>query len=141
MFNENDFREILEEYLKADTLETASIKYCCGKRNIKFGSFHYWLNNHPDLFDLYTKAREQRAHADFDLLTEFVMTPTATFVDEKGNTRKDPGSVAEKRMQFESLKWITARKNKMYGDASKLDQTITAKIETMVVPDFSERPE
>lgn len=70
-------------------------------------TIYNWLNEYPDFFDKYMKAKEHQAHLLADEMI-YVNEEIPTFHDKDGNERIDSGMIGRAKIKIDALKWSTA---------------------------------
>ncbi len=89
-----------------------------------------WINHDEEFSRLYLEAKQKQvmSHVEETIrLADEMHTNGSHYIDEKGNSRVDPGWVAHTRQRIELRKWHAARlMPRLFGD--KIQNETTVKI-------------
>jgi len=80
-------------------------------------SVYAWLRIYPEFLKRYETARQDGAHTYAYQIAEIIDEEPSYVMDEKGNERIDPASIAHKRLRMDGRKWLAAKYlPKAYGE-------------------------
>lgn len=89
----------------------ATINEACDAGKIGKSTWFRWLNSLPDLWEMYARARETRAHARFERLDEVVAQMRRKEIDPQ-----------MARVEMDAIKWMCGKENaRHYADKQTVE--------------------
>jgi hypothetical protein len=109
--------------------ESLPLNKACEKIGMPRGSFYLELNNNPDLFDTYTRAREIRADRIFEEILEIADSQGEDIQHDPitGEPQINHNIVQRNRLQIDARKWLLGKRSQRYADNQKIDVTTNGK--------------
>lgn len=85
-------------------------------------TFYIWINNDLEKYDMYTRAREERADYLFEQILEIADKQSKDIIIIDGEEVINHNVIQRNRLQIDARKWVASKMNpKKYGD--KVDIT------------------
>lgn len=80
-------------------------------------TIYRWLKQYDDFRKMYEEARKDGAHSFADQIAHIIDMEPLKVIDENGNVKFDPASIAWNRLRMDGRKWLAAKYlPKVYGE-------------------------